>query len=84
MPTIAIVTTDGPGRLSAESTLTVDGRTIPIPERVPNPIDPRAMTPLGPLRIVVALAELGYVPVEGWRQGALRGDTAMALLVNPR
>jgi len=83
MPTIAIVTTSAPGRLTPESTLTVDDRTIPVPELVPNPLDPRAMTKLGPLRIVAALAELGYMPVEKWRDTALRGDAALAFLVTP-
>lgn len=53
---IATITTDAEGRLTAGSTCTIDGRTIPVPDR--------GVTRAGPHRIWAAITSLGYVPVD--------------------
>jgi hypothetical protein len=81
----AVVTTDDTSHLTADSTLTVDGVTIPIPARVPNPLGGDGTTPLAPHRILAALTELGYRPAtRTWRhEDALRGTSGLAFLVTP-
>jgi hypothetical protein len=50
----ATITTDTDGRLTADSTCTIEGRTVAVPERVP------CCGRLAPSRITAAIQELGY------------------------
>ena len=66
MTTTAIVTTTN-GRLTADSTLTIDGVVYPIPER--------AMVGgvFAPRRIIEALRDAGYRPVDYYNQREVPG-----------
>jgi hypothetical protein len=50
----ATITTDPDGRLTADSTCTIEGQTIPVPDRAPDG------GRLAPKRITAAIHELGY------------------------
>lgn len=82
LTTTATVTTNGPGRLAPHSTLTVGGVTIPIPERIPNPVGDGTST-VAIWRIAAALKELGYKLAPGFRDQMLTGDRGMSFLVTP-
>ncbi|MEU4568632.1 hypothetical protein [Micromonospora sp. NPDC023956] len=75
-PTLAVVTVDPAGRLTAESLLTVVGESVPVPVRVE-----RAGGSIAPVRLGHVLASLGLEQVTQW-QGA--GEGRMSAEVRPR
>jgi len=54
---IATITTDPDGRLTDDSTCTINGQTVPVPLRVPH------AGRVAPARIVAAIQELGYTTI---------------------
>lgn len=57
---LATITTDRDGRLTDESTLTVNGVTMPVPSHTSN------AGRLAAARILKALADAGYRPANGY------------------
>ncbi|OZV74738.1 hypothetical protein CA850_29615 [Micromonospora echinospora] len=61
----ATATVDAAGRLTAESVVRVGGAKAPVPTEVDGPAGK-----IAPVRLVAALAALGYEPVGRWAPGA--------------